>query len=157
MSHHQHLPVRRTSGAQAGFMLLEVLISILIFAFGVLAIVGLQASAAKDTAAGKYRSDAMMLVNDLIGRMWAGNRAAAALTTQFKTDGSGVDYNAWLTDAKTKLPGIDTTRTKLNMVVVVSPRGDQSVQVAATLAWKAPNEAAEEGVHSITVNTQITP
>ena len=141
---------------QGGFTLIEVLISILIFAFGVLAIVGMQAAAAKDSAAGKNRSEAMLLLNDLVARMWTSDRTPATLTTEFDTTGSGAAYNAWLADAKARLPGVDTSRTRLNMAVVTAPAGTQSVQVSATLAWKAPNEAAETDVHTLTINTQIT-
>ena len=52
-------------------MLLEALIAILIFSFGVLGIVGLQASMVKSTSDAKYRSTASYIAQQRIGEMWA--------------------------------------------------------------------------------------
>ena len=143
--------------AQGGFMLLEVLISILIFAFGVLAVVGLQAASAKDSAQAKYRADATLLVNDLVGRMWASNRTAAGLGAAFATDGSGDAFNTWLADAQAALPGIDTDQTTVVVIPVAGGTGaNPTSQVSINLAWKAPNEPADGPVHRITVVTQIS-
>ena len=61
-------PVRRPS---RGFLLLEVLVALLIFAFGVLGIVGLQAAMIKAQSGAKYRGDAAFLAQELVGNMWA--------------------------------------------------------------------------------------
>ena len=63
---------------QAGSMLLEAFIAILIFSMGILAIVGMQASAVKSSADAKYRSEASLLANELIGQMWVSDRTRAA-------------------------------------------------------------------------------
>lgn len=52
-------------------MLLEALIAILIFSFGVLGLVGLQASMVKSTSDAKYRSTANYIAQQRIGEMWA--------------------------------------------------------------------------------------
>jgi type IV pilus assembly protein PilV len=57
--------------AQHGVILIEVLVSILIFSVGVLAIVGLQANMIQNTAEAKYRSEASYIAQVRIGRMWA--------------------------------------------------------------------------------------
>jgi len=56
--------------AQNGIVLLEALIAILIFAFGVLALVGLQASSINNVLDAKYRADASFVANEIIGKMW---------------------------------------------------------------------------------------
>jgi len=56
---------------QGGVVLLEGLIAIVIFAFGVLAIVGMQASTMRATSDAKYRVDASFLINQTLGQMWA--------------------------------------------------------------------------------------
>jgi len=56
---------------QAGFMLIEVMISVLIFAVGVLALVSLQAAMTKAQTEAKVRSDAANLANELLGMMWS--------------------------------------------------------------------------------------
>lgn len=63
---------------QAGVMLLEALIAILVFSFGILAIVGLQASAIKSTSDAKFRADAAFLANQILGVIWSDDRANLA-------------------------------------------------------------------------------
>jgi type IV pilus assembly protein PilV len=66
-------PVRspRSRRSAGGFLLLEVLVALLIFAFGVLGVVGLQAAMTKAQSGSKYRGDAAYLAQELIGNMWA--------------------------------------------------------------------------------------
>ncbi len=61
---------RRRCG-YSGFVLLEVLVALLIFAFGVLGVVGLQAAMTKAQTSAKFRGDAAYLAQELIGTMWA--------------------------------------------------------------------------------------
>jgi len=63
---------RCNSRAQVrGIALLEAMVGMLIFAFGVLGIVGLQGSMSKAQSGAKYRAEAVNLGYELIGRMWA--------------------------------------------------------------------------------------
>lgn len=55
---------------QGGVILLEALIAILIFSMGILAVIGLQAAAIKNTNDAKYRAEASYLANQIIGKMW---------------------------------------------------------------------------------------
>ena len=63
------------SAAQRGAYLLEALIGILIFSFGILGIVGLQAQAIRFTNDSEYRAEAVYLANSLISQMWTENPA----------------------------------------------------------------------------------
>ena len=81
---------------QRGSTLLESLIAILVFSFGVLGMVGLQAASIKSISEAKYRTDASFLANELIGQMWA---ERATITT---------DYTApddWADRVASTLPG----------------------------------------------------
>lgn len=64
-------PTRAPRPQQAGFLLIEVLVSFLIFSVGVLALVGLQARMTSAQTAAKARADAAALANELIGVMWS--------------------------------------------------------------------------------------
>ena len=58
------------SRPQRGASLLEVLIALLIFSFGVLGIVGLQANMNIRSTEAKQRAEAAVLADEIIGRMW---------------------------------------------------------------------------------------
>lgn len=136
-------------------MLLEVLVSVLIFAIGVLSIVGLQVSAIKQSSAAKYRTDASLLANDLIGKMWVTDRLFATIDTNFKTGGTA--YNAWLPGVQSVLPGSDTHAPTVvtESVAAGVTGGAPSTKVTLTLQWKAPNEPSTDPVHQLVVVTQI--
>lgn len=149
------VPPRR-QGAR-GFLLLEVLVAVLIFAIGVLALVGLQAASIRQSGDAKFRADATLLANDLIGRMWVADRTFASLSANFATGGAG--FNQWLANARTTLPGVDVENTTvtINPVAAGGPAsaapGLPSSLVTVVLSWRPPNEPAT--VHNVTVVTQI--
>jgi type IV pilus assembly protein PilV len=80
---------------QAGALLIEAMIAILIFSLGILAIIGMQATSLRQTADAKFRLDASFLANQIIGEMWvkkgslsgfaADNVAIAGLPNATKT------------------------------------------------------------------------
>ena len=67
--------------SQQGIVLIETLIAILLFCFGLLALIGLQASLTKDVTQAGTRSQASVLANELIGQAWVdrGNLASYAM------------------------------------------------------------------------------
>jgi type IV pilus assembly protein PilV len=78
------LPMR----SQSGVMLIEALLAILIFSIGVLGLVSLQAAANKASTQAKYRTEASLLANDLIGRMWVSDRTVGTIVSNFSDPGS---------------------------------------------------------------------
>lgn len=138
-----------TRKQQTGAMLLEALISILIFSIGILAIIGLQAAAVKASSDAKYRSDASLLANQLIGQMWVSNRTAATLQANFQT--GGVAYNAWLADVQSTLPMVAANPPTVVIAPVVGPTTTSSL-VTITLFWQLPSDAS---VHQYSTIVQI--
>jgi type IV pilus assembly protein PilV len=67
-------PSRRPAHRR-GVALIEALIGFLIFAIGVLGLVGLQASMTKAQVGAKVRADAALLANEVLGLMWADSPA----------------------------------------------------------------------------------
>jgi type IV pilus assembly protein PilV len=124
--------------AQQGSMLLEALIAILIFSMGVLAIVGLQATSIKLAADAKYRSDASLLANQLLGQMWASNRTATVLQTNFASP-SGALYTAWANSVQSAVPG--ATGANMPVVTVDTTAGANLGKVQITISWQGPSEA----------------
>jgi type IV pilus assembly protein PilV len=62
-------------------VLLEALVALLIFAFGVLGVVGLQAALTKAQTGSKFRGDAAFLAQELIGNMWSDIPSLSQYTT----------------------------------------------------------------------------
>lgn len=134
---------------QTGVMLLEALIAILIFSMGILAIVGLQAASITASGEAKYRSDASLLANQLIGQMWVSNRTPATLQAAFQT--GGASYVAWAADVQSVLPGVAANPPTVGVLPVVGPNATTS-QVTITISWKTPSGSA---VHRYQTMAQI--
>lgn len=133
--------------SEAGYMLLEALIAILVFAIGILGVVSLQAVSLKNVGAAKYRSDASMLVNQLIGQMWASDRSPDTLKAQFLAGGAA--YSDWLTGVKNELPGYNASSPPPDPTVTVeclpnpacpAPPDTSSSRVTITVRWHIPGE-----------------
>ncbi|MFM9968987.1 MAG: type IV pilus modification protein PilV [Burkholderiales bacterium] len=137
---------------QRGAMLLEALVAILIFSVGILAVVGMQATAVKAAADAKYRSEASLLANELLGQMWITNRSAAVLKTNFEgSSGSGGTYYVnWYSDVAAAMPGVTTTAN----APTVSVDGTTGL-VTVVVYWKLPSEAAGASAHNYTVIAQV--
>jgi type IV pilus assembly protein PilV len=148
MNHH----FRRRRAGQSGFMLIEVLISILVFSLGVLALVGLQTISIKQSTEAKYRADAVMLANEIIGQMWVTDRRPATIN-QFAT--GGPQFLAWVPRVQSALPGVAGANLPDITPTLLGAAADPSTQVLVTVRWKAPNEPAADPAHSVTVVAQI--
>lgn len=120
-------PYRR----QAGVMLIEALIGLLIFSIGILAMIGLQATAMRATIDAKYRSEASFLANEIIGVMWV-DRANLASYATASCPGT-TTCNAWKTRVETVLP--QATGANAPTIAV------SGQQVTVTLYWQRPGES----------------
>jgi len=126
------------SRRQGGVALLEALIGILIFSIGILAVVGMQATAIKTVSDSKYRSEAAFLANQLLTQMWtdAGN------VSQYAYPGSGTvpaRLTNWVSDVNTRLPGTTTAQP----VIAVSGATATGATVQITVYWQLPEEASQ--------------
>lgn len=117
--------------SQAGIMLLEAMIAILIFSFGVLAVVGMQAHAVQDMGQAKFRSDASFLANQLAADMWTNARNAANYEWS-----SGAPPNLltnWAEQVYATLPGSRDFAPTVDY-------DDATRQVTVTIRWLTPAE-----------------
>lgn len=127
--------------SQSGAMLLEALIGLMIFAIGVLGLIGMQATAMKVTADSKYRAEATMYADQLINQMWADDRTNATLSANYAGEGGsgGPKYNDWyagLAAAGTGLPGAAISGNEPIVAI------DATNAVTITIRWQAPGEVA---------------
>ena len=121
---------------QSGSYLLEGLIAILIFSFGILGLIGLLGSSIRITNDARYRTEAANLAGAMIADMWT--MTAAQLDAQF---GPGQPkLVAWQAKAASLLPsasGVNAPEVDLTQPAP-SP---QSRTVIVTVKWKLPGEA----------------
>ena len=136
----------RPSNGQRGGYLLETLIAVILFSFGVLGLVGTLANSVRATNDARYRSEAANLAGAIVAEMWT--TTPAQLDAQFGA--SGAKLTRWqnktaslLPYAGTKPPSIDLTQPGLS---------SQSRTVIVTVFWQLPG-ASE--LHQYILTAQI--
>lgn len=139
-------PIRplRARAKQRGIVLLEALVALLIFAVGVLGLVGLQVASVKQAAAAEYRSTAVLQANDLISRMWISDRFVTDWSNQFASAPAGTGYTAWKATWANALPGSDASANAPQVSFETIPGGITGTRgtILATIVirWKAPSD-----------------
>jgi type IV pilus assembly protein PilV len=149
MKRRTYMPPR-----QKGMMLIEALVAILIFSMGIIAMMGLQAASIKLSTDAKYRSDASLLANELIGQMWVNRNTAAGQATEsaqlianFASPG-GAFYTPWLNDVNVALPNSSGANQPVVTIATQNPTApatSTSSLVTITIFWKSPEEPASTG------------
>jgi len=132
---------------QEGSFLLEGLIALLIFAFGILGLVGMVAGSIRASNDARYRTEAINLANAIVGDMWT--TQPTALDTEFGT--GGAKLTTWKTQAASLLPsasGANAPQIDLTQPGISS----QSRSVVVTIFWQLPGETER---HQILMTAQI--
>lgn len=140
---------------QKGSVILESLIAILIFSIGILAIIGLQGVSIQNTAGAKYRTDASLLANQIIGQMWVADKTTATLQANFNSP-AGAQYIIWSSAVQQALPGVILAGGNASGVVQTTPiiSIDNNNQATVTVKWQSPGEGAP---HQHVTVARITP
>jgi type IV pilus assembly protein PilV len=128
---------------QHGSVMLEGLIAILVFSFGVLALVALLGVSVKDSSNAKHRTDASLLANQVIGRMWASDKTNTALVASF-ANASGAEYLAWKTKVIDTLPGAGIAANLPTIAI------DADSQVTVTVRWQLPGASTAHNYVAVT-------
>jgi type IV pilus assembly protein PilV len=126
-----------------GATLLEVLVSILIFSCGMLAIVGLQASSFQNSGDVQYRAEAIHMVNAYVGKMKAMTpRANAGGAGGIEGDfHSGNEFDHFKAEVAAKLPEGDVPEVRFYTgadIGVALPPETRLVDI--TVTWQRPGE-----------------
>ncbi|MFZ5539942.1 MAG: type IV pilus modification PilV family protein [Pseudomonadota bacterium] len=117
-----------TKRLQKGLSLIEVLVALTIFAFGVLGLLGMHATALATFSDAKYRADAALLADSLINQIWIDRVNLPAYAYSGGSGGAAV--SSWVTNAvKAALPAADA---------VVAVAGSR---VTVTITWVPPGAA----------------
>ena len=143
----------RTVQSQAGVMLLEALIGILIFSIGILALLGMQGSAMKNTADARYRSEAAYFASRIIGLMWVNDKEKLADwdTRPLKGLPAGAlpPRDLWMDDVAKKMQG------GIAPAILVGPdplEGLADHEVRVVVRWQHPGEDKETTRQVVIVN-----
>ncbi|GAB4181404.1 MAG: hypothetical protein OHK0026_13530 [Rhodocyclaceae bacterium] len=155
-----HSPVAR---AQRGVALLEALIAILVFSIGVLGLIGLLGISVKSSADAKYRADAAHFADQIIGRIWvdqaaaagyAHNAGAAACSSGGGASATSANANvqSWLDALAAALPGASGIRQRIEVT------GTDPVVVTVTVCWHGPQDKDAGGAdvfHNYTATARV--
>ncbi len=137
------MSAQNAPGRQNGSYLLEALIAILIFSFGVLGLIGLLGSSIRITNDARYRSEAANLASAMIAEMWT--MTATQMDTQFGS--GGAKLTDWQDKAKALLPSAATYPPTVDLTQAgLSP---ESRTVVVTVFWQMPGET-EKHQHLMT-------
>ena len=141
---------RSLRNPQSGVMLLEALIGILIFSFGILAMVGMQAMGIKLATDSRDRAEASNLANQLVGEMWV-NRAALANYQYAGTGTVPAALTNWIAQVDATLP--DAAANRPIVTVGASTLGASvGTETTVTLRWRNPNDTT---VHRFAMTAYI--
>jgi type IV pilus assembly protein PilV len=119
---------------QQGVLLLEALISILIFSIVLIGLVGIQALSVKDNAQAKYRTDAGFIANQIAGDI--GIDAANYATYAGTYDATDNAANPWAVAAVAALPSgravvaVDVPTATLTITISWVPSSETAAAIA---------------------------
>lgn len=145
---------RSSIGPRAGgFTMIEVLVALLVFSLGILAMVSIQATAARMATDARDRAIATFLADQLLARMLISDPATAGSFAHKATGdlacapGGAASVNpvvtAWLAEVAQQLPNASAAQQQ----IVVGAAG----QVTVRLCWQNGNDPP----HSMAVNNQV--
>ena len=120
----RHRKPVRLRGRLRGMSLTEVLVSMTIFAVGVLGLFSSHATAFNSYSDAKFRVDASLLADRLIGEMWVDRANAADYAYAGHNSVTPVRLTPWLAQVQQTLPAADA---------VVQINGNQ---VQVTVTWR---------------------
>lgn len=137
-----------------GFTMMEVLVALLVFSLGVLALVGIQATAARMATDARDRATATFLADQLLARMLISDPTTAAsfahrpsgtnACNPSGSDSTNAVVTGWLAEVTAQLPN---AASSLQQVVVDAGTG----LVTVRLCWQNGNEAPR----SLSVTNQV--
>jgi type IV pilus assembly protein PilV len=121
------MPSRHHGKKQSGVSMIELLVSLLIFSFGMLGLAGLQIRALSVSQSSLYRSQATVLADDLLDRMRAD-----------RTNALNGNWNTAIGTAASAVTGTQLYKTDMSdwkgTVESLLPSGKASVSVSSGIA-----------------------
>ena len=116
-----------------GISLIEVLVAMTLFSFGILGLLGMHARAIGNFSDVKNRTDAALLTDSLINDIWV-NRSNMA-SYAYAGSGTAPILQNWLSQVNATLPNSNATVTVAGSTVQV------------TITWQPPDAVASGQTH----------
>lgn len=130
-----------------GFTLIEVLITLLIISFGLLALGQFDARLMSDSAHAKRKTEAIHLAKDKIDQ-YRNFNGAALLGSGFAAISSGEDV------VESRYTGAEAPMTRYNRTWTVTTLGSNTKQLEVTVSWGGKSTEAAEDT-SVTLKTLL--
>lgn len=129
---------------QRGATIFEILVSVLILSFGILALVGLQAKSLSAASDAKYRVEATNFADQIVGQMWVDRANLAGYPTFAAPEAA-----AWRTQVMNGLPGATAPTITVTGTVATG------FLVSVTVRWAPPGQPIGAPAHNVVVQTRI--
>jgi type IV pilus assembly protein PilV len=152
---HYHL------SKQGGVVLIEALLGILIFSIGILALIGMQSVAVKNTTDARYRTEAAYLASQMMSqiRLDFGNK------DNYADSNTGVyaPRTDWRNQVEAMLPGVKIASAQRVPTIGIAPGPtyaadtDPSSQVTVVVLWLQPGETQEHRFELVGFISRDTP
>jgi type IV pilus assembly protein PilV len=132
---------------QGGVVLIEALLGILIFSIGILALIGMQSVAVKNTTDARYRTEAAYLANSILSQI----RLDMGNVVFYDDSNTGVyaPRSSWRNQVEALLPGIKIASAQRVPQIAIVPGPtyagdtDPPSRVTVTIRWLQPGETEE--------------
>jgi len=128
--------------------MLEALIAILIVSLGILGTVGLYARSVQNVDDAKFRGEAALLANSLLGQMWTAD--PKTLVATFDSGSAGPGYTEFAALVAQRLPN-----SLAPVVTVTAGPTATSSNVLITIQWKHPGDVNDPTPREYDLNATI--
>lgn len=122
------IPIKLSINRHRGMTLIEVLVSLLIFSFGFLGLIGMQARAVQISTDAEDRNRASLLANEIVSQMWM----QKSLTLPQST------IDAWVLRVRNQ----STSKLPQSNGTVGTPDATNLVKI--TIQWRSPSRKMGE-------------
>jgi len=120
-----------------GYVLLEALVALLIFSLGLLGMIGFQAASTRIASDSRFRTEAAILVDELISKMSVDQRSTVAAKYAYDSVSGvkGSASDAWFTD---RVVGASKLPNATAKVDIANGAALDTLTVTVTLTWTMP-------------------
>ncbi len=132
--------LRPVQSQQSGVSMIEVLVALLLVSFGILGLMRLQADSVANLSDTRYRTEAAMLANEIVSRIWIETDVDTLPAYVADNDELPADWIAKVN----RLPGVSGVAANAPTVGVASGN-----VVTVTIRWQGPS-ATRVSRHSVT-------